>query len=405
MLGIIFILILILPSVFAEEFLVGEVETFTSPDSGLSVLEDFIRSANTSLYINVYTFTSDEIAYLVLKEIKEGVEVYIIVDGSPAGGMKDKEREILDVLSQRGVKVYLFSTKKLRFNHAKYAIADNTSLLVVTENFGRSGFPSSGEGNRGWGAVIYDRELAEYLAELFFSDLKFSEPFEARGMSSYFKVGEVKEGRFKPRFYRGTFIVKTAVAPENALEEALKLIDSANTSLYVEEFYAYTYFGRGKEGSVEETPNFFLEACLEAARRGVEVKIILDSTWYNIDRKNPRSNFYTVEYLNEVARRENLNLEARLGCFSQGIKKYHVKGFVVDNKAVMLGSMNWNLNSPTKNREVNVIIYGDPAKYFSEVFLYDWNLCSEREEDYNYIIAGLILILVFIFMKKLKKWS
>ncbi len=43
---------------------------------------------------------------------------------------------------------------------------------------------------------------------------------------------------------------------------------------------------------------------------------------------------------NIVAHRENLNLQAKVGRFSDGIKKYHVKGLLVDNKAVMLGSMN-----------------------------------------------------------------
>ena len=65
------------------------------------------------------------------------------------------------------------------------------------------------------------------------------------------------------------------------------LIDSATESVYVEQLYAYKYWGKAKTGSVETTPNLFLEAILRAARRGCEVRIILDSTWYNVERDNP----------------------------------------------------------------------------------------------------------------------
>ncbi len=408
-LGIALLLLFLTQTVSAEEFLVGHVETFTTPDSGLSVLEKFIESANTSLYVNVYTFTSYKIASFLLKDIKNGVSVYIIVEGSPVGGIKVDEKNIISELKNKGAKVYLFNTKKLRYNHAKYVVADNTTLLVVTENFGQSAFSTSRKGNRGWGAVIYDKKMAENLANLFFSDLKFSQPYKAHE-TYYFKSGSAEKKSLNRQVYNGIFIVKTAVAPENALNETLELINSANRSLYVEQFYAYKYFGRANKGSVKETPNLFLKACLEAARRGVDVKIILDSTWYNTERENPRSNFYTVEYLNRVAHRENLNLQAKLGCFSDGIKKYHVKGLVVDNEAVMLGSMNWNLNSPTKNREVDLIIYGKPAGYFTKSFMHDWKLCSEkkknkREVNYSYIIAGSIIIFIFMFRKRIKRQS
>ncbi|GBE55153.1 hypothetical protein BMS3Bbin15_01320 [archaeon BMS3Bbin15] len=150
-LGIALLLLFLTQTVSAEEFLVGHVETFTTPDSDLSVLEKFIESANTSLYVNVYTFTSYKIASFLLKDIKNGVSVYIIVEGSPVGGIKVDEKNIISELKKRGARVYLFNTKKLRYNHAKYAVADNTTLLVVTENFGQSAFLSLQKREQGLG--------------------------------------------------------------------------------------------------------------------------------------------------------------------------------------------------------------------------------------------------------------
>ncbi len=400
------LLLLIFPLCHAE-FQSQEVVTFVSPDSSLITLEKFLSSANSSLYINVYSFTSPEIARIVKKELDEGTTVYILVEGSPAGGIKPEEKKVLSWLSEEGAYVCLFSSKKLRFNHAKYAIADNTTVLVTTENFGRSGFPAKGRGNRGWGVILNDEELARALAELFFRDLKSCTPYKY-SIPSIITLPEYNEpeiGEFKPETYRGSFGVELGIAPENALNLTLELIRQANESIDVEMFYAYKYFGRGKEGSVEKTPNLFLKELIDAGRRGVRLRVLLDSTWYNVEKSNPRSNLYTVEYLNEIAEKENLPIKAKLGCFTDRIRKYHVKGMIVDGKAVLLGSVNWNLHSPTKNREIVVVVYGEPAEYFSRIFEHDWKAC-EKEKDsahWELLILPAFLLLILIARRRVLK--
>jgi phosphatidylserine/phosphatidylglycerophosphate/cardiolipin synthase-like enzyme len=42
---------------------------------------------------------------------------------------------------------------------------------------------------------------------------------------------------------------------------------------------------------------------------------------------------------------------------------------IVDNKSVLISSINWNENSFTKNREIGVIIESyEVAKYYADVF-------------------------------------
>lgn len=394
------LLLLIFPLSHAEHQ-VQQVVTFVAPDSSLVTLEKFISSANTSLYINVYTFTSPEIARIVKKELEEGTNVYIIVEGSPAGGFKQEEKRVLSWLSEGGAYVCVFTSKELRFNHAKYAIVDNTTVLITTENFGRSGFPVDGKGNRGWGVVLRDEELAQTLAGLFFRDLRSCTPYTYNFSSSLQSEYTKQEiGEFKPETYTGNFKVELGIAPENALNLTLAFMRQANKSIDVEMFYAYKYFGRGREGSPEKTPNLFLKELIDASRRGVRVRVLLDSSWYNVEKSDPRSNLYTVRYLNEIAKRENLPLKAKLGCFTDKIRKYHVKGIIVDGKAVLLGSVNWNLNSPTKNREIVVVVYGEPAEYFSRVFDHDWKLCEERHvfAYWKLLIPALLLPILLLIL-------
>ncbi len=53
----------------------------------------------------------------------------------------------------------------------------------------------------------------------------------------------------------------------------------------------------------------------------------------------------------------------------------HNKAMIVDNKTVLISSINWNENSVTRNRESGIIIKNSEiAKYYSDVFFYDWNI-------------------------------
>jgi phosphatidylserine/phosphatidylglycerophosphate/cardiolipin synthase-like enzyme len=413
----ILLILLLLPCAYAEEFssipsgstsisltsvreiTAEQVIAFSSPESALAALTSFIASANSSLYINVYTFTSEEIAGVLLKELEEGTNVVLMVDKTPVGGMPERERMLLGTLAAQGAEIFLYDGS-LRFNHAKYAIADNISVLVTTENFGNSGFPLNREGNRGWGVIITSEELSRYLSEIFFADLRQGERF--KGKANMRIDAREPESRFAGERYTGNFPIVAVIAPENAIDATLALLRSANRSIYIEQFYIYTYWGKTKEGSPATTPNLFLEEAINAARRGVEVKILLDSTWYHVKGDDPKSNLRTARYVNEIAQRENLPLEARLAKPDNKIKKYHLKGMVVDGKAVMLGSMNWNEHSPKKNREVNVIIYGSPARYFERLFLEDWERSGDERSNQNLAIFAVLAVLLLALAIRLR---
>ena len=71
----------------------------------------------------------------------------------------------------------------------------------------------------------------------------------------------------------------------------------------------------------------------------------------------------------------------------------------MDNDTVFVSSVNWNEHSPTKNREVGVIVYGEPAEYFAEVFMADWEQ-EVQDEGYDerllVIPVGLAVVLLYL---------
>jgi phosphatidylserine/phosphatidylglycerophosphate/cardiolipin synthase-like enzyme len=91
----------------------------------------------------------------------------------------------------------------------------------------------------------------------------------------------------------------------------------------------------------------------------------------------------------------------------------HNKGVIVDNKSVLISSVNWNENSVTRNREVGIIIENDDvANYYSNVFLYDWNLSFPKshkkeieakinnEDNKNTIYIVVIFTLTFALIAR-----
>jgi len=81
-------------------------------------------------------------------------------------------------------------------------------------------------------------------------------------------------------------------------------------------------------------------------------------------------------YINTLAERENLPLEARLIAFeSNGPVKIHNKGVIIDGEKVLVSSINWNENSPSFNREAGVIIeHAGAGQYYTAVFEDDWSV-------------------------------
>jgi phosphatidylserine/phosphatidylglycerophosphate/cardiolipin synthase-like enzyme len=65
----------------------------------------------------------------------------------------------------------------------------------------------------------------------------------------------------------------------------------------------------------------------------------------------------------------------------------------IDEKAVLISSVNWNENSLKNNREVGVIIIGEPALYFANVFKHDWNSANTKE---NSNLGGIAILFVFL---------
>ena len=376
---------------------------FTAPDASLETIQQAIRLADTELLINVYEFAHPGVAADVAAALDDGVSVTILLEGGPVGGMGAEEKGAAAYLRDEGAAVYTMETTdaahaRYRYDHAKYLIADREAVLVTSENFKVSGFPDRGSaGNRGWGALITDPRVADYFARVFTTDLAGNDivPFTGTGTLPE----EEERDTYQPEFGTQPFdnaIVTPVLAPDTA-HLIPALIGEAETTVDIQQAYISNWTGGA--------PNPYLEAAVDAARRGVSVRIILDSYWFNIEGENDNDEMAAL--INARAAAEELPMEARLARLGPGYPdKVHNKGVIVDGDAVLISSVNWNENSPSFNREAGVIIENpDAGAYFSSVFTADWEDAGPLPDetaapvDDTHIrqeIAAGVVLLIFI---------
>lgn len=374
---------------------------FVSPDCSREIILNAINTAESSIRLNVYEFTDQELAYAMAGAASSGVDTTVLLEGGPVGGLPPGEGLAAAIIIKEGGRVLAMGTTgdahaKYRYNHAKYFIFDDSAVIITSENLKPHSIPLSGmSGNRGWGILLVNQGVASYFGEVFsldstggdivlFNPEKLDADDEPMPEFPY-------DIEFEPFSFTGA-VVTPVLSPDTS-SLINDLIRSACHTLEIEQAYISNWT------SQQENP--YLSEALNAARRGVAVRILLDSSWFNIMDGN--DNDEMADYINGIAAAESLPLEARCADLdSNNIEKIHNKGVIADGNSVLVGSINWNENSPSFNREAAVIIeHSGLAQYFEAVFDDDWNASAPqancRDEDKPDIKGPIALVMTGIF--------
>ncbi|WP_256390580.1 phospholipase D-like domain-containing protein [Natronoarchaeum rubrum] len=341
------------------------VTAFALPDApGLPV--ERIERAEERVLLAGYTFADRRVADALIDAHERGVRVEIAVDDAPVGGITDRQVRVLDRLDEAGVDVFAIGGEhaRYRYHHPKYAVIDDEAL-VTTENWKPAG--TGGHSSRGWGVVVHGSETAAALREVFEADVGWRDavPWSEHRNEIEPETAPPANGTFPRRIAPERMdaeSVRLVTAPDNAESELVTLLESANESILIQQV------------SIGGRDNPLLDATIDAARRGVSVKILLSSAWY-AEEENRK----LADWLERRAADEDLDLRVRLAEPRGRYEKIHAKGVVVDEEAAVIGSINWNTNSLRENREVAVIVEGQEAgEYYARLFRADWRGGIER---------------------------
>jgi phosphatidylserine/phosphatidylglycerophosphate/cardiolipin synthase-like enzyme len=383
-----------------ETFANAMVTAFVSPDSSFGVLEQAISGARQEILVNAYEFTHPGIRDLLIAAHHRGVSVIVLLEGGPVGGISPDEEGLCAALNRSGIPLFRMTTTaaahaRYRYDHAKYLVIDGRGLFISTENFGIHGYPPPGSsGTRGWGAFIEDPGVAGYFKEVFSADMHGGDVIPYTPPSR--EISPESPHPYPAVFpsLRVTNAIVTPILAPDTSGEIVPLLARAKERIEIEQASI-----RNSSGD-ELDP--FLSAAVNASRRGVAVRILLDGSLYNDE--GPADNNEMVDLVNSLARSEDLPLSARiLDPGSADLEAIHTKGAVVDGRFVLISSINWNGNSPNFNREAGVILE-DPSlgNYFSSVFDADWNRAGDRggtggPDLVKLAVAGLVIVILVLF--------
>jgi len=373
---------------------------FVSPDCSREVFSALVMGAEEEILVSIYEFTSPVLSGFLEEAAARGVAVEVLLEGGPVGGIPGEEHDVVARLLRSGITVRTMQGTDLvhspyRFLHSKYMVIDRSRVLVTSENFKENGFPERGvRGNRGWGVALTHPGLAEYLRSVYLHDAggewtvgavpKAGDP-EIPTFGKYPAV-------FSPYVFEGATVTPVISPDTSSLLHPLIL--NAKRSVDIEMAYI--------TNETAQSLNPFLADAVNVSRRGIPVRVILDSYYYNTDKE--ADNDELVDLINGMAAAEGLPLEARCAYLGpEGVEKIHNKGVIVDREQVLVSSINWNMNSPTFNREVGVIIHHPGVgEYYSLAFESDWEKAGQKEvgrgPDRMKIAAACVVIAALLLL-------
>ncbi len=336
---------------FEPTYYDAEVTPFTFPESKGTPILTALSAAESTIDIAVYYLGSEDIVALLCDlEEKENVDVRVIVPGNALGIDIEDEISRLKELVACGGEVNIINykdcdDKRYSFFHNKYAVIDNDTVIITSENW--TGSNMSSKGNRGWGAIIESTGYAGYMESIFESDFS-AENGDVKSVSDAYPDIE-KSGDLTYTIPSGyptvTYTAKVAPvnSPQNSKTALTQFIDSATERIYVEQLDI-------DDKNAALTGDTLIAKMSQKAEFGVDVKYILNGTYETGADKDAGDHHSLIQNINE-----NTKIRAAVYEKTKAFPQIHNKGVIVDDR-VWVGSVNWTESSFNKNRETAVII-------------------------------------------------
>ncbi len=297
-----------------------------------------INQAKSSIDIAIYGYSSvPAIEQAIRNAQQRGVKIRLVHDMDSKGNniyenTSNLAKLIQNTQSDRNSKEASF------IMHNKFYIFDNKTVITGSANLSHtdmSGYNSNAV------VVINSEEAANIYRR------EFEQMYEGRFHSVKTSMNKTSNIYFSPQ-------------DKTITNGVLPLIKGAKNYIYIPAFIVIE--------------NRIIEELISAKKRGIDVRIIADAL--NASARHSR-----VKDL-----RENgvpVKIENYAG-------KMHSKTMIIDDKYLLLGSMNFSYSGENRNDE-NFIILANPeaAKFYKSFFLYLWDKIPDKWLKYYPKAEGL----------------
>ncbi len=317
-----------------------------------------INSSNKTIDMALYGYTDiPDVTNALNNAIRRGVSIRMVYDVNAEGGNFYSDtfnlaRLIVGSKGDYGDKNYQSSIM-----HNKFLIFDSKAVLTGSANISNtdlSGFNSNAV------LLIKSPEIA-YIYEQ-----EFNQMLEGKFHTKK-SIIENKEN-----IILGDTVLSVYFSPQDSTitSTLIPLIHKAEKYIYIPAFVI--------------THKDFVKALVEAKARNVDVKIILDAT----SASNKHTKIDELRKSGIAVKTENY------------AGKMHSKSMIIDDKYLVIGSMNFSKSGEMKNDENTLVIENSAmAKYHTAAFMYVWakipdtwlvkNVASESHDSLGSCFDGV----------------
>ena len=151
------------------------LEVFLAPDHAFAALKTLLEDAGTSIRFEGYTFENTRLAETLIARARAGVQVQMLLEGSPPGGISDQQRWVVQQIAGAGGQVFYFRSNqaigvhdRYTYQHGKFWVLDGDTALIGSENLNAEAFPDDDktDGTLGRRGVYLVTDAPSVIAEL-----------------------------------------------------------------------------------------------------------------------------------------------------------------------------------------------------------------------------------------------
>lgn len=300
-----------------------------------------INNAKTSIDFAIYGYSFvPEVDEAILNAQKRGVKLRMVYDLDSKGNTDYSDSKRLANIIKNAVNDFGYQPSKSSYSniimHNKFFIFDNKTVFTGSANLSpndMSGFNSNAS------IVINSREIAQiYTTE-------FEKMYSGKFHNS--KQPTIN----KKQIIVGSSPISVYFSPQDKITKTylIPIIRKAQTSILIPTFLI--------------TDKWFADELITAHQRGVKIKIILDAS--------SASSLYS-----QIKTLRNAGIEVKVENYAG---KLHSKSIIIDNKIVVIGSMNLSKSGQNYNDENVVIITNQQlAKEYIQFFYNLWYKIDDK---------------------------
>ena len=331
----------------------NDIQVYFAGEEFFSDLKKEIANAKKFINMEYFIFQFDgigkEIADLLIKKAKEGVEVNLIIDGVNLANYKLKS-----YFKNTGVHLYLFFRTYIPIFNIRINYRDHRKVTIIDNRVAFVGGMNIGDEYLGKGKIGYWRDTSVKIYGDIVSTFEKEFYFSMSIVKNKFLKDEKTSNEISLKYEEEDNVYMQVISSGPNYEfpairdNYIKLIQEARKSVFIQTPYFVP-------------DDLLLDTLKSAVLSGIDVKIMIPN----------KADHPFIYWINQYYVAELLRLGANIYRYENGF--IHSKTILVDEEVVSVGTCNFDYRSFYLNFEINLNIYNKEvansfkAQYYKDI--------------------------------------